>query len=143
MANFCLWFYLLYVIFKWLIWQSKGNEDVLKNLKSVLLRVLIAWVWIQASRFLTSVVLDVSTITLSAVGAFPSQIISKSELVENGFRYSMKEFTDGGSEVKTKILNLFPKNGAANSFMDVTKIPLNNPLKNEELRLDFYASNPP
>ena len=88
----------------------------------------------QASRFLTSVVLDVSSITLSAVGAFPSQIISKSELVENGFRYSMREFTDGGSaSVKAKILDLFPKNGAANSFMDITKIPLNNPLSNTEL----------
>ena len=63
MANFCLWFYLVYVIFKWLIGQWK--ENIMNNLKSVLLRILVAWIWVQASWFLTSVVIDLSTITMS------------------------------------------------------------------------------
>jgi hypothetical protein len=49
---------------------------------------------VQASRFLTSVVIDLSTITLSAVGAFPSQVVSKSESVHDGIKQSMKPFTD-------------------------------------------------
>ena len=92
MANFCLWFYLMYVIFKWLIWQFKGSGDVVKNLRKVLLWTLIAWIWIQASRFLTSVVIDLSTITLTAVGAFPSQVLSMSEDLNEWINLTMSDF---------------------------------------------------
>ena len=134
MANFCLWFYLLYVIFKWLIWQFWGKEEITKNLKSVLLWVLVAWVWVQASRFLTSVVIDVSTITLSAVGAFPSQVLSKNERLNKWIQVSMSDFNNRGSNVVDgQLRNLFPENGAANSFVETTKIPLNKSVTNEEL----------
>ena len=134
LANYCLWFYLLYVIFKGLIWQFKGKEDILKNLKSVLLWVLIAWVGVQASWFLTSVVIDLSTITLSAVGAFPSQVVSKSESVHDGIKHSMKQFTDWDSgAVKGKVIDLFPTGGAAKSFIEVTDKPLSNPLSFDKL----------
>lgn len=134
MANFCLWFYLMYVIFRWLIWQNKGKGDILKNLKGVLLWTLIAWIWIQASWFLTSVTIDLSTITLTAVGAFPSQILSKSEDVKEWMDVTMREFNEGGMEVNQQmILDLFPKDGAANSFTRTTKIPLKKPLSNTGL----------
>ena len=117
-ANFCLWFYFIYVIFKGLIWQIGDKEDVLKNLKSVLLRILVAWVWIQASWFLTSLFIDLSTITLAAVGSFPSQILSENAAVSDGIRKSMWDFFAGnGTEVAVgKIHNLFPKDASANSF---------------------------
>lgn len=134
MANFCLWFYLMYVIFKWLIWQFKGSGDVVKNLRKVLLWTLIAWIWIQASRFLTSVVIDLSTITLTAVGAFPSQVLSMSEDLNEWINLTMNDFTDGNpsntEKTKAMIFDLFPKDGAANSFTRTTKIPLNKPITN-------------
>ena len=143
MANFCLWFYLMYVIFRWLIWQYKGKEDIVKNLKSVLLRVLIGWVWVQASRFLTSVVVDLSTITLSAVGAFPSQVLSENGLLKEWIATGLREFTDGNPDntaVKNAIKELFPKDGAGNSFTRVTHIPLDKPVDEEKL-LDSLLPN--
>lgn len=144
MANFCLWFYLVYVIFRWLIWQYKGKEDIVKNLKNVLLWVLIAWVWIQSSRFLTSVVVDLSTITLSAVGAFPSQVLSKNVSLKEWIAFSLREFTDGDPEhitaVRWAIKDLFPEDGAGTSFIRVTKIPLEHWVNTGEL-LDSLLPN--
>ena len=129
MANFCLWFYLVYFIFRWLIWQAKGSEDITKNLKRVLLWGLVAWVWIQASWFLTSVIIDVSTITLSAVGAFPAQIISSVSDVELSIEQSVKDYMGGGWDViSSKLYTLFPEDGKANSFTKVTKVSLNKPV---------------
>lgn len=143
MANFCLWFYLVYVIFKWLIGQGKGN-DVVKNLKNVLLWTLIAWIGIQASWFLTSVVIDVSTITLTAVGAFPSQVLSRSEDVNEWINFTMRDFGDseGAGAEKTRgiIFDLFPKDGAANSFTRTTWIPLDKPISNTWL-VDILMPN--
>ena len=48
-ANFGLWLYFLYEVFKWL---TNGAEKI----KDKLVRLLIAWVWIQSSWFLTAAV---------------------------------------------------------------------------------------
>ncbi len=128
MANFCLWFYLVYVIFKWLIDQWKN--DVMKNLKSVLLRVLVAWVWVQASRFLTSLVIDLSTITLAAVWAFPSQIVSNNENVKDAIKSSMLK--NGTTKIATgQLYELFPKDGSANSFVRTIRLSLNGEITEE------------
>lgn len=78
-ANFWLWFYFVYVIFKWLI--STWKDSIEKALKNTLLWILIAWIWIQASRFLTAAVIDLSTIAMSAAGSLPSMVISNSPYV--------------------------------------------------------------
>lgn len=128
MANFCLWFYLVYVIFKWLIWQYWGKQDIIKNLKGMLLRVLVAWIWIQASWFLTSVVVDVSTIVLTAVWSLPAQVISENENLEKTISDSKEIlFWDGG-----KIYNLFPEDGAANSFSKTVTVSVDNHLTDEQ-----------
>ena len=88
-ANFWLWFYFVYVIFKWLIKQWK--EDITKNLKKIIIRILVAGVWIQSSWFFTAAIIDVSTITLSAAWAFPSQVISESPYVEWAVVKSIEE----------------------------------------------------
>ena len=119
MANFCLWFYLVYVIFNWLIWQYRGKENVVKNLGKVLKWVLVAWIWVQASWFMTSVVVDLSTVTLSAVGALPFQVLSKNDNLEESINKSMSEFfDDGGSIAYGKIHNLFPEGSVTNSFIE-------------------------
>lgn len=140
MANFCLWFYLVYVIFKWLVGQWK--ESVMNNLKKVLLWVLIAWVWIQASWFLTSVVVDLSTVVMSAVWAFPAQVLSKDENFLEGIEKSMKDFfaEDGVSIAKGKLFSLFPKDGAANSFTQTKIISLDTTVTEEKF-LDNLMPN--
>ena len=133
MANFCLWFYLVYIIFRWLIGQFGEKWDIMKNLKNVLLWVLVAWVWIQASRFLTAAVLDLWTVTLSAVWAFPSQIVSNDENVKEGVEISMKKFfdTDGMSIATGEIYELFPKGEAANSFTRMVGFSLEKEITKE------------
>ena len=135
MANFCLWFYLVYVIFNWLIWQYKWKENIFKNLWGMLKRILVAWIWIQASRFLTSVVVDLSTITLSAAWALPSQIISNSEYTEESIEKSMADFLGGGGDevVYWKIHNLFPEDAAANSFTETKIVSLNKSMTKENM----------
>ena len=127
MANFCLWFYLVYVIFKWLIWQYGGKEDVMKNLKGMLLWVLIAWVWIQASWFLTSVVVDISTIALTAVWSLPAQIISENEKLEEAVELSLKNFGSWWN-----VYELFSEDGSANGFTKTVKVSINKNLTNKE-----------
>lgn len=124
-ANFWLWFYFVYVIFRWLIKQWK--EKITDNLKNILLWLLIAWVWIQASWFFVATVIDVSTITLAAAGSFPSQVISQSPYVESTIRASLFEYLrvsdnwDNQRVEQGKQISLFPKDQKAVSFLD-TKI---------------------
>ena len=133
-ANFCLWFYFVYVVFKGLVWQIGDKEDIIKNLKNVLLRILVAWVWIQASWFLTSLFIDLSTITLAAVGSFPSQIISENETVNEGIKVSMWDyFGNGGAGIaKGKVYTLFTKTASANSFTKIEWKPLDRDLDEED-----------
>ena len=82
-ANFGLWFYFICTIWKWLIDQFyQWKDSITKDLKNILLWLLVAGVWIQSSWFLTAAVVDVSTITLAAVGSFPSQVISENVYIE-------------------------------------------------------------
>lgn len=134
MANFCLGFYLVYVIFKWLIGQFKGKEDVMSNMKNVLLWVLFAWIWIQASWFLTSVVIDLSTITMSAVGAFPAQIVSNDEYTEEGIKKSMRDFFDDGGEISYgKTYNLFSRESEASSLVEFKTVPIDWNMSQENI----------
>ena len=89
-ANFWLWFYFVYVIFKWLIKQWK--EDITKNLKKIIIWILVAGVWIQSSWFFTATIIDISTITLSAAGAFPSQVISDNPYIGTKVKTTLSEF---------------------------------------------------
>ena len=57
LANFALWFIFVYYIFKYLI-----TRDSKKGPKWLIVRALIAWIWIQASWFLMAALIDVSTI---------------------------------------------------------------------------------
>ncbi len=137
-ANFGLGFYFVYAIFKWLI----SKEDITQKLKKIILRLLIAWVWIQASWFFTAAVIDVSTITLSAVWSFPSQVISGDPYLERSYEESLNEYitpidsyTGAGKE-----LSLFPKNWQAN-FLKTTYVTLKEQPKVENL-VDSLMPNP-
>ena len=114
-ANFGLWFYFVYTVFKWLINQWK--EDITKKLKSIILWLLIAWVWIQASWFFTAAVIDVSTVTLVAAWSFPSQMISESPYVEWSIKKSLEQ-------VAWKGVSLFPKDWKATSFIETFPIQI-------------------
>lgn len=124
-ANFGLWFYFVYVIFKWLI--SKWNDAIEKNIKSILLRILVAWIWIQASWFLTKVAIDVSTITLAAAWSFPSQMISQNEKLQSGIENSVYDFF--GQNVDSLkywvALDMFPANSKAGNLVEKYFVPLN------------------
>ena len=132
-ANFWLWFYFVYVIFKWLINQWK--EDIIKNLKDIILWLLIAWIWIQASWFFTAAVVDVSTVTLAAVGSFPEQVISESPYVEWSLKMSMSEYLDSSRNYveKGKEFKLFSKDWKSNSFIGSENVKLYHPEKVEDL----------
>ena len=72
LANYSLWFFIVYKIFKYLIdWKEK--------VKDLLLKALIAWVWIQASRFLMGALIDVSTILTYAVWGLPISMLGEGD----------------------------------------------------------------
>ena len=66
LANFTLWFIFLFYIFKYLL-----TEDKKKDPKWIIVRSLIAWIWIQASWFLMAVLIDLSTILTYSVWWLP------------------------------------------------------------------------
>jgi len=121
-ANFCLWFYFVYVIFKWLI----GKTDAIKTIRDKLLRILIAWVWIQVSWFLTAVVVDVSTITMVAVWSFPAQVVAWNEKVYNGINDSVYAFFWENSSSATTwfVYDLFPT--YSESYLEKVVVDLSN-----------------
>ena len=57
LANFWLWFIFIFKIFQYLIKWQKWTD-----IKKLLTSALIAWVWIQASRFIMAALIDVSTV---------------------------------------------------------------------------------
>ena len=69
LANFTLWFYFVYKIFKYLIGDGK------EKIKDVLLSALIAWIWIQASWFIMAALIDVSTILTYGVWWLPISVL--------------------------------------------------------------------
>ena len=116
-ANFGLWFYFVYVIWKWLIDQFyQWKDSITKDLKNILLWLLVAWVWIQSSWVLTAAVVDVSTITLAAVGSFPSQVISENVYIEWSLEKSLTTYfwaEWGVVDVGKKISALSEKSSAS------------------------------
>ena len=53
-ANFALWLWILYKIFAYIFWFWKDDADM----KGSIVKVLVAWIAIQASRFLLWVAID-------------------------------------------------------------------------------------
>ena len=70
LTNFTLWFMFVYYVFKYLITKDgkKGPKWLIKN-------ALIAWVWIQASWFIMSVVIDISTILTYSIWGLPISVL--------------------------------------------------------------------
>jgi len=77
-ANFALGFMFLISIFRYILFSSKQWNTPIKTIKEILL----ASVFVQLSWFLVMIVIDLSTIAISAVASFPAQIIDSSESVQ-------------------------------------------------------------
>lgn len=69
-ANYWLGFLFIFYLFKYLITQDKN-----KNPKWLIIRSLIAGVWIQASWFLMSVLIDISTIMIYGIWGLPLSVL--------------------------------------------------------------------
>lgn len=70
LANYGLWFLFIYYIFRYLIsWDKK------KDPKWIIIRALVAWIWIQASWFIMAVLLDISTILIYWVWGLPISVL--------------------------------------------------------------------
>ena len=69
-SNFALWFLLVYKILEFLVKWVKSWD-----VKNLLVRWLIAWVWIQASWFVMGALIDVSTILAYGVWWLPIYIL--------------------------------------------------------------------
>ena len=108
----------------------------------MLLWILIAWVGIQASRFVVAAMIDVSTITFVAAGTLPYQVISLDNWSEWGlnilnlkksYEKNLEEFikenTDQGQWKNWFIFSLFSKNEKAQSFTSKIPIEVNNEWK--------------
>ena len=122
-ANFGLWFYFVYVIFKWLV----SKEGITQNLKNIIIWLLVAWVWIQASWFFTAVIVDVSTITLATAGAFPSLVTSKDPYVQWAVRNSLSEYLDSSWNVTTgQNVYVFSK-GQKSNFVTTSWVKMEDP----------------
>lgn len=74
-ANFTLWFLFIFTIvvnlFKWAL----AKADPMKNAKDTVTATLVAWVLIQMSWFLVSVLLDLSTILIVSIWGLPLSMI--------------------------------------------------------------------
>ena len=129
-ANFGLGFYFVYVIFIWFIWKEK----IEKKIKDIIIRMLVAWVWIQISWFATAAVIDVSTITLVAAGSFPSQLLANNERLQTSIKYSINDQLDQWwkNVVKWSEVELFSTDWQATSFVETRKNPLEEPLTMKE-----------
>jgi len=81
-ANFLLWFLVLFSILKNLlspVWVQSKPLDTIKN-------TLIAGILIQMSWFLVWVALDISTICTAAIGSFPAQFLTIDDEFQSNVR---------------------------------------------------------
>lgn len=102
MANYALGFMFIYSIFKYLL--SQKWDSPIKNLKNL----LISSVLIQASWFLVMALVDLSTIALATVSAFPSQVMSVStEIEKNAKAQICKSSVLGQENKKVIVINAF------------------------------------
>ena len=76
-ANFALLGIVLFNIVKNLTGKDK------MNVKDIITKTLVAGILIQASRFVVGALVDISTIAVSAVGAFPSTFLSNNIDLQN------------------------------------------------------------
>ncbi len=74
LANFTLWFLFVYKIFKCLISNEKKDTP-----KSIIVKALIAWIWIQASWFIMATLIDASTILAYWVWWLPISVLKDSD----------------------------------------------------------------
>ena len=83
-ANFAIWFILVWSIFWLFIWKTK-------NIFSILWKITIATILINASWFIIWVLIDVSTILLASVGSFPMHIMWTTNIkAQDDFQYCKK-----------------------------------------------------
>ena len=134
-ANFWLWFYFVYTVFKWLI---DLKSEVIKSVKDKLLWVLIAWIWIQTSWFMVAAIVDMSTITLVAASSLPSQIVANNPQVKQSFDKSLQKQFNPSSDIKEFEkwiwVSLFPSDRWAFDFITVDKERrLAEPMSQQEL----------
>lgn len=131
-ANFGLWFYFIYEVWKWVL-SLNGVEKI----KDKLVWLLVAWVWIQASWFMTAVVIDVSTISLSAVWALPSMVISQSSDIKDSFDLTVGDMFEKGKKLGDEIpwgkqFALFLPNMGESTIISRTDLKNEKSLKKKE-----------
>ncbi len=83
LANYTLWFLFVYKIFDFLINGQKSWD-----MKKLLISALIAWVWIQASRFFMASLIDISTILAYSVWWLPISILKQTGNDINSIEYN-------------------------------------------------------
>ncbi len=106
-------------------------------MKGIVVKILVAGVAIQSSRFLTAATLDISTIATAAVGAIPSQIIGGSDDLYGKFKKApfLQELGLTAEKKKTENtlqITVFPSDGnnkqiyAKKDYVKATGIPEEN-----------------
>jgi len=122
LANIWLWLFFVYTI---LMALFKKN-DITKKIKDTLLRLFIAWLWIQTSRFLVSVVMDMSTITLVAAWSVPAQVISQSADLEKSFIGPFTGYMNDNMVVSWSEILLFSNEWLANNLLGEVHVKIKN-----------------
>lgn len=107
-------------------------------MKGIVVKILVAGVAIQSSRFLTAATLDISTIATAAVGAIPSQIVGGSDDLYSKLKKAdfLQKLGLTGEDKKTKFIlqaTLFPESDGNNKqvyakkeYVEATGIPEEN-----------------
>lgn len=133
LANFWLWFYLIFAICKWLV--SSWKWSILTNIKNIILWIFIAWLWIQLSWFFTVAVIDVSTITLAAAWSFPSQVVAEDSQKEKAILKSIEKFAvlNGGNVEEGSEITLYPVDSAATSYLKTMNVELEDSVNSKQL----------
>ncbi|GHV25373.1 hypothetical protein FACS1894176_03700 [Bacteroidia bacterium] len=88
------------------------KEEATAMIKNIVVKILVAGIGIQASRFLVAATLDISTIMTAAVGAFPAQITATNIDLAEEFKNDkfIGRIRGDSDEIKEKLkLDLFPK----------------------------------
>ena len=92
LANYTLWFLFLFKLFSYLL-NAKNKRDV----KKILTRTLIAWVWIQASWFLFAVLIDISNVMAYGVWWLPIATLWQQTDIGNPYVFKTAIYLDTNS----------------------------------------------
>ncbi|MDR3168886.1 MAG: hypothetical protein LBU27_03900 [Candidatus Peribacteria bacterium] len=104
------------------------KDEATSFIKNIVIKILVAGVCIQISRFLTAAILDVSTIATAAVGTIPSHVITLNTDLTKAITHITKQIEAENGEINRQITRTIDLTETSAKKVEYSTQPINSTL---------------